>query len=107
MARNGVDRRITFAIVKGAAEMSVTIQEPHRRHAVFSKGLVVWRDPDRLGGTPCFAGTRVPVVTLFDYLESGDSLDDFLDEFPGVSRDQAIGALRIGKDELLDETAGR
>ncbi len=51
------------------------------------------RSNDILGGTPVFAGTRVPVQTLFDYLEEGDSLDEFLDDFPAVSREHAIKVL--------------
>ncbi len=69
--------------------------------------LVVWRDPERMSGTPCFTGTRVPVESLFDYLEAGDTLADFLDSFPGVTREQALGALRLGKDALLGEPASR
>ena len=65
---------------------------------------VVRRDPDILGGTPVFAGTRVPVKNLLDYLAAGDSLERFLDHFPSVSREQAIAALEIGKD-LLTSTA--
>ena len=53
---------------------------------------VVHSDPDILGGTPVFVGTRVPVRTLLDYLAAGDSLDEFLDHFPTVSRNQAVGA---------------
>ena len=70
-----------------------------------ARAQVVWQDPERMSGAPCFAGTRVPVRTLFDYLEAGDSLGTFLDDFPGVTREQALGALRIGKDELLRESA--
>ena len=58
---------------------------------------VVHRDPDILGGTPVFVGTRVPVKSLYDYLEAGDSLDEFLDSFPSVSRDQAIAALELAR----------
>jgi uncharacterized protein (DUF433 family) len=54
---------------------------------------VIHSDLDILGGTPVFVGTRVPVKTLLDYLEAGDSLDEFLDHFPSVGRDQAIAAL--------------
>ncbi len=54
---------------------------------------VISSDPGILGGTPVFAGTRVPVQTLLDYLEAGDRLDDFLADFPSVTRDQAVGAL--------------
>ena len=59
--------------------------------------------PDRLGGEPCFAGTRVPVKNLFDYLEGGDSLDDFLEGFPGVTRDQAIAVLELAGQGLLQQ----
>jgi len=55
---------------------------------------VIVSDPDILGGTPCFRGTRVPVDSLMDYLEAGDSLDEFLDNFPSVSREAAIAALK-------------
>jgi len=54
---------------------------------------VVHTDPEILGGTPVFIGTRVPVRALIDYLEGGDSLDDFLSDFPSVTREQAIAAL--------------
>jgi uncharacterized protein (DUF433 family) len=56
---------------------------------------------DRLSGTPVFAGTRVPVQTLVDYLEEGDSLDDFLADFPSVSRAHAIAVLELAKSALL------
>lgn len=59
---------------------------------------VVHSDPAILGGVPVFVGTRVPVKTLYDYLEAGDPLDDFLDDFPSVTREQAIAALEIGRD---------
>ena len=62
---------------------------------------LVHRDPDILGGTPVFVGTRVPVKTLLDYLEAGDSLDEFLDHFPSVSRKQAIAVLELAKEMLL------
>ena len=58
---------------------------------------VVVSDPEILGGTPCLRGTRVPVDSLIDYLEAGDSLDEFLDNFPSVSRDAAIAALEEAK----------
>ena len=58
-------------------------------------------DPDILGGTPVFVGTRVPVQTLLDYLEGGDTLGEFLDGFPGVSREQAVAFLELAKDALL------
>jgi len=54
---------------------------------------VIESSPEILGGTPVFVGTRVPVRNLIDYLEAGDSLDEFLDAFPSVSREQAVAAL--------------
>jgi uncharacterized protein (DUF433 family) len=53
----------------------------------------VWADPERMGGIPCFRGTRVPVKSLFDYLRGGHPLDEFLDHFPSVTREQAFDAL--------------
>src|ERR1017187_8944814 len=57
---------------------------------------VIHSDPEILGGTPVFVGTRVPLRSLIDYLEGGYSLDEFLDSFPSVSRDQAVAALEGG-----------
>lgn len=62
---------------------------------------VIHCDPEILGGTPVFVGTRVPARTLFDYLEGGDSLADFLDQFPTVSRVQAVAALEVAKESVL------
>lgn len=64
---------------------------------------VVSRDPDILGGTPVFSGTRVPVKILFDYLEAGDSLEVFLDEFPSVTREQAVGALELARELIAPD----
>ena len=61
---------------------------------------VVRCDPGVLGGTPVFAGTRVPVKNLLDYLAAGDSLERFLDHFPSVTRAQAVAALEVAKDLL-------
>jgi uncharacterized protein (DUF433 family) len=60
---------------------------------------------DRLGGTPVFAGTRVPVQTLMEYIAAGDSLDDFLADFPSVSREHAVAVLELAKSALLDKAA--
>ncbi len=62
--------------------------------------LVVHSDPEILGGTAVFVGTRVPLKNLFDYLEAGDSLEKFLDSFPTVSREQAIAALEQANQYL-------
>ncbi len=66
-----------------------------------SRTLVVHSDPDILGGTPVFVGTRVPVQSLFDYLEGGETLDEFLRQFPSVKREQAVAALDQARDSLL------
>lgn len=62
---------------------------------------VVHSDPEIMGGTPVFRGTRVPFQTLIDYLEAGHPLADFLDDFPTVSREQAISALEQAKEAVL------
>ena len=64
---------------------------------------IISRDPEILGGTPVFAGTRVPIRAIFDYLEAGDDLDEFLDDFPSVSREQAIGILTVARENLIDD----
>lgn len=61
---------------------------------------VIHRDPEIMSGTPVFVGTRVPVYNLFDYLEAGDSLDQFLASFPSVRREQAIAALELAKEAV-------
>jgi len=60
-------------------------------------------DAEIMSGTPCFAGTRAPLRTLFDHLIGGDSLDIFLDDFPTVTRMQAVAALERGYEQLLAE----
>ena len=62
---------------------------------------VVHSDPEIMGGTPVFVGTRVPLQTLLDYLEAGDRLGEFLEDFPTVTREQAIAALEQAKEALL------
>jgi uncharacterized protein (DUF433 family) len=59
------------------------------------------RDPEVLGGIPCFRGTRVPFQNLLDYLEAGDTLDEFLEQFPTVTRAMAVEALETAKESLL------
>lgn len=66
---------------------------------------VVHSNPEILGGTAVFIGTRVPVQTLFDYLEAGDRIDDFIDEFPTVTREQAIAALESAREALIDRVS--
>lgn len=69
------------------------------------KQPIVCRDPEIMGGAPVFCGTRVPVQNLLDYLEAGDSIDEFLEGFPSVTRAQVIGFLEEAKDALLASVA--
>jgi uncharacterized protein (DUF433 family) len=64
-------------------------------------GEVVWVDPERMSGEPCFKGTRVPVQALIDHIEGNSTLDDFLLSFPSVSREQAVRFIELAKDNLL------
>jgi uncharacterized protein (DUF433 family) len=66
---------------------------------------VIHSDPERLGGTPVFVGTRVPLKNLIDYLEGGHPLDEFLDDFPSVTREQAVAALEEAKDLLIQRAS--
>ena len=68
---------------------------------------VIQRNPEIMGGTPVFAGTRVPVQTLVDYLKGGEGLEDFLDGFPSVSRAQAEAFLQIALESALAEDNAR
>ncbi len=61
--------------------------------------------PDILGGTPVFVGTRVPVKNLTDYIEAGDTLDEFIEDFPSVSREQAVEFIEQAKEALLARLA--
>ena len=62
---------------------------------------VVNIDSERMSGAPCFTGTRVPIDHLFEYIESGETLDEFLRQFPSVTREQALAALELSKESLL------
>ena len=66
---------------------------------------VICRDPEIMGGTPVLRGTRVPVQTLIEYLEAGDSIDEFLEGFPTVTRDQVIACLEEAKDKLVESVS--
>jgi uncharacterized protein (DUF433 family) len=74
----------------------VTVQEK------MDAASVVSVDPGIMHGTPCFTGTRVPVQTLLDYIEEGDTLDSFLKDFTTVTRDQAIRFLELAKQQLIE-----
>ena len=69
------------------------------------KNPVVSRDPEVLGGAPVFFGTRVPLQTFIDYLEAGDSIDEFLEGFPTVTREQVISFLEEAKDRLVESVS--
>lgn len=60
-------------------------------------------DPETMGGTPVFTGTRVPIQTLFDYMKGGDDLNEFLDDYPSVSKETAIQVLEMAKRSLMSE----
>jgi uncharacterized protein (DUF433 family) len=64
---------------------------------------LIWTDPERMSGAPCFEKTRVPITHLFEYLEGGESLESFLVDFEGVTREQAVGVLERAKRGLLEE----
>ncbi len=68
------------------------------------EGLIINIDKDILGGTPVFYGTRVPIKNLFDYLETGESIDAFLDDFEGVSKNQVIRLLEMSKKLIETST---
>ncbi len=65
------------------------------------KRKIISSDPEVMGGTPCLVGTRVPVQTLLDYLEAGDSIDDFLEGFPTVKREQVIAFLETATEQMV------
>jgi uncharacterized protein (DUF433 family) len=65
-------------------------------------GQVIWIDPDRMSGAPCFAGTRVPVQMLLDHLKNGETIEDFLDGAPSVSRQQAELFLELAAEQLIE-----
>ena len=71
------------------------------------KDQVVHTDPEIMGGELVFVGTRVPVYNLFDYLEAGDSLDEFLEQFPSVTREQVIAALELAREAVVGVESSR
>jgi uncharacterized protein (DUF433 family) len=87
---------IAFAIVAAQAAWE---------YFIAMKQSVVARNIEVMGGTPVFRGTRVPVQTLLDYLEAGDTIDEFLEGFPAVSRAQVIAFLEEAKDRLVDSVS--
>ena len=85
--------------------MAIIEDERAQAYPVQMTQSVVTRNPDVRGGAPVFRDTRVPVQTLLDYLEAGDSIDEFLAGFPSVSREQVIAILEEAKDRLVDSVS--
>jgi uncharacterized protein (DUF433 family) len=63
---------------------------------------VIWVDPERVSGTPCFKGTRVPVQNFLDYIEGGSTIDAFFQDYPSVTREQLIQFLELAKEQLVE-----
>jgi uncharacterized protein (DUF433 family) len=63
---------------------------------------VIWIDPERVSGAPCFRGTRVPVQNLIDYVEGGSTIEEFFENFPSVTREQVIQFFELARDQLVE-----
>jgi len=79
--------------------------EPGGQRVMLKDSLIISASPEIMGGTPVFTGTRVPVQTLLDYLKAGESIDDFLDGFPTVTREQVIALLEEAGKQLVGMVA--
>ena len=79
--------------------------EPGGQRVMLKGSLIISASPEIMGGTPVFAGTRVPVQALLDYLKAGESIDDFLDGFPTVTREQVIALLEEAEKQLVGMVA--
>ncbi len=90
------DRELRVTTISSAPDAEANSESP-----ALPLADVVWTSPDRLSGAPCFARTRVPVKSFFDYREGGETIDTFLDVFEGVSRAQVLAALYYGKACLM------
>jgi uncharacterized protein (DUF433 family) len=88
----------------GAQDSATRHARQRRDPAPNADDLPIHSDPEIMGGTPVFVDSRVPVQTLYEYLEGGESLEVFLDHFPSVSRERAVAALEMGKQLLLDHS---
>lgn len=92
-------RNVHGSEVRGAGESSQAAKEGMMS---LNDHSLVEIDSEKLGGTPVFYGTRVPIQNLFDCIEEGETLDQFLDQFPTVSREQALAVLEASKERLLN-----
>jgi uncharacterized protein (DUF433 family) len=92
----------TSPILHGALARADRDIRPTREEFTMTEKLID-RNPDVLGGTPVFSGTRVPVRILMEHLEAGDRLDDFLDDYPTVTREQAVGVLERATAQLVGD----
>ena len=72
---------------------------------IFPSGVPIWVDPERMSGAPCFYGTRVPIESLFVNIEGGVSLDEWLDAFPSVTREQAVAVLEYARQSMFKQAA--
>jgi uncharacterized protein (DUF433 family) len=79
--------------------------EPGGQRVMLKDSLIISASPEIMGGTPVFTGTRVPVQTLLDYLKAGESIDDFLDGFPTVTREQVTALLEEAEKQLIGVVA--
>jgi uncharacterized protein (DUF433 family) len=79
--------------------------EPGGQRVMLKDSLIISASPEIMGGPPVFTGTRVPVQTLLDYLKAGESIDDFLDGFPTVTREQVIALLEEAEKQLIGMVA--
>ncbi len=87
--------------------MAVTLDQNTVTAAVVALARYIEREPERVGGAPVFRGSRVPVKSLFDHLQAGDTLETFLDDFPGVTREQAEGVIDLAGRHLIAEVPAR
>lgn len=89
--------------VRGTIELGLDPVSEQASTANMQPNGIIVKDPEILGGTPVFQGTRVPFQALLDYLEGGQTLDEFLDDFPTVSKDAAVAALEFAKSLLVSQ----
>lgn len=104
--RRGGGHRREFEFSKSVSQPGGTVGSGRRFW--YCSGMsqsVICRDPEVMSGTPVFRGTRVPVQTLIEYLEAGDSIDEFLEGFPTVTRDQVIAFLEEAKEKLVESVS--